>query len=152
MGGSALGSRKETPFETGKRAGNEIAHSVNARACIDQYVQDQLIVFMALAAGKSRIRTVSPITLHTKTGIYIAELLTDVSEISRRNQWKCKMSYLLKFNNLHLATGQVQHNWRWNNVYNWMWWHRPDEFFLISKSNIENVFRIETNRKSNCIQ
>lgn len=41
--------------------------------------QDQLIIFMALADGKSRIRTTNPITLHTKTAVYIAELLTNVS-------------------------------------------------------------------------
>lgn len=39
VGGSALGSRKETPFETGKRAGEEIVHSVEPRACVDQYMQ-----------------------------------------------------------------------------------------------------------------
>lgn len=39
LGGSGLGSRQQTTFETGKRAGEEIVQSVEARACVDQYVQ-----------------------------------------------------------------------------------------------------------------
>ena len=38
----------------------------------------QLILFMALASGKSSIRT-GPLSLHTETAIYIAQLLTQVS-------------------------------------------------------------------------
>lgn len=78
LGGSALGSNKLSNFETGKKAAEELLNSVSVRACVDQYVQDQLIIFMALAKGKSLIKT-SPITLHTETAILIAELLTDVS-------------------------------------------------------------------------
>lgn len=40
--------------------------------------KDQLIIFMALATGFSRIRT-GPLTLHTKTAIHIAELITKVT-------------------------------------------------------------------------
>ena len=44
----------------------------------------QLIILMALAKGKSEIRT-GPLTLHTETAIHIAHLLTRVrqSNISR---------------------------------------------------------------------
>ncbi|RZF40404.1 hypothetical protein LSTR_LSTR010991, partial [Laodelphax striatellus] len=35
----------------------------------------KIIIFMALAEGKSRVRS-GPITLHTQTAIHIAELLT----------------------------------------------------------------------------
>lgn len=79
LGGSALGSRKETSYETGRRAVNELVRSIEGGSCVDQYVQDQLIVFMALAKGISRIRCDFPLTLHTQTAIYIAEKLTDVS-------------------------------------------------------------------------
>ena len=40
-------------------------------------MQDQLILFMALAKGKSSIRS-GPLTLHTKTAIHYTELLTGV--------------------------------------------------------------------------
>lgn len=38
-------------------------------------MQDQLIIFMALARGKSSIRC-GPIELHTKTAIHYTQLLT----------------------------------------------------------------------------
>lgn len=44
---------------------------------MDFHVQDQLIIFMALARGVSRIRCNLPLTMHTKTAIHIAELLTE---------------------------------------------------------------------------
>ena len=37
----------------------------------------QLIVYMSLAAGTSRIRT-GPITLHTQTAMHIAHMMTQV--------------------------------------------------------------------------
>ena len=39
-------------------------------------MQDQMIIFMALAKGVSRIMT-GPLTLHTETAIHIATELTD---------------------------------------------------------------------------
>lgn len=79
LGGSALGSRKETSYETGRRAVNDLVQTIEAGSCVDRYVQDQVIIFMALAKGISRIRTDFPLTMHTQTAIYIAELLTNVS-------------------------------------------------------------------------
>lgn len=38
--------------------------------------QDQLIIFMALASGRSRVRTTKPLTLHTSTAIHMVQLLT----------------------------------------------------------------------------
>lgn len=73
-----MGSKKFNSFETGKKAAEEVLNSVSVRACVDQYVQDQLIIFMALAKEKSVIKT-SPITLHTTTAIFIAEVFTEVS-------------------------------------------------------------------------
>jgi len=47
-------------------------------------MQDQLIIFMALAKGKSSVRC-GPLTMHTKTAIHFSELMTgvkfDVTEI-----------------------------------------------------------------------
>lgn len=44
---------------------------------MDEYVQDHIIVFMALANGLSKIR-VGEITMHTKTAIYVVEQMTNV--------------------------------------------------------------------------
>ncbi|XP_042211371.1 RNA 3'-terminal phosphate cyclase-like [Homarus americanus] len=77
LGGAALGKRGRGAEEDGLTAANEILHSVERRACVDKYAQDQVIIFMALAKGKSRIRT-GPLTDHTKTAMWVAKLLTKV--------------------------------------------------------------------------
>lgn len=45
--------------------------------CTDRWLQDQLIIFMALAKGKSRMATCA-LELHTETAIHIAEVMTGV--------------------------------------------------------------------------
>ena len=42
---------------------------------MDKYIQDQMIIFMALAQGESRLLC-GPLTLHTETAIHIAEKMT----------------------------------------------------------------------------
>ncbi|GIZ02487.1 RNA 3'-terminal phosphate cyclase [Caerostris extrusa] len=76
LGGSALGKRGVLVEEVGESAAKQLIDVVKNKACVDTYVQDQLVIFMALAKGKSRICIGSP-TLHTKTAIYIAELMTE---------------------------------------------------------------------------
>lgn len=53
----------------------EFSNLLKTRVCVDDYMQDQLIVLMALAKGKSRIKT-GNITLHTKTAIHVAEQMS----------------------------------------------------------------------------
>lgn len=77
LGGSSLGSRNERAFETGRKAANELITCLDTKSCVDSHIQDQLIIFMALARGLSRVRCSLPLTMHTKTAIYIAELITD---------------------------------------------------------------------------
>eukprot|EP00004_Rigifila_ramosa_P012783 TRINITY_DN2795_c0_g1_i2.p1 TRINITY_DN2795_c0_g1~~TRINITY_DN2795_c0_g1_i2.p1 ORF type:complete len:367 (+),score=60.56 TRINITY_DN2795_c0_g1_i2:422-1522(+) len=49
----------------------ELAHG----GCVDSHLQDQLVVFAALASGTSEIR-MGPPTLHTQTAVHFATLLT----------------------------------------------------------------------------
>jgi len=44
-------------------------------SCVDEFLQDQLIIFMALAKGTSKIRT-GKLELHTETSIHFSQLLT----------------------------------------------------------------------------
>lgn len=76
LGGSGLGSPKEQPSSVGEGAAKELIRSVTEKVCFDEYMQDQMIIFMALAKGVSRIMT-GPLTLHTETAIHIATELTD---------------------------------------------------------------------------
>lgn len=77
LGGSAIGSRQNTS-EVGRKAADELIYVLETKSCVDTYIQDQLIIFMALAKGISKVRCSLPLTLHTKTAIYIAELMTKV--------------------------------------------------------------------------
>lgn len=95
LAASADGNVKISPQKTGARAAKELLDQLNlgfpdntVTTVLDQHAQDQLIIFMALAKGKSQIQA-GPLTLHTKTAIYISELLTsakfNVSELSEHN-------------------------------------------------------------------
>lgn len=78
LGGSALNGRQTTTQYVGEKAATEITKMIEKRSCIDEHVQDQLIIFMALAKGTSKIRMSKPLTLHTQTAIYVVELITKV--------------------------------------------------------------------------
>jgi RNA 3'-terminal phosphate cyclase (ATP) len=75
LGSGRIGSRGKSGAELGIEAAEELIGSLKIRACLDQYLQDQTIIYMALAGGVSRVRT-GPLTLHTKTAIHIAEMLS----------------------------------------------------------------------------
>jgi len=75
LGGSALGSNKKSPREAGITAAEEFLEAVDCGGCVDKHIQDQMIIFMALAPGESQLVT-GPLTLHTLTAIHIAETLT----------------------------------------------------------------------------
>ena len=81
LAASSDGSPKINPSKTGAKAARELLEQLNFDSesgfvnVLDQHAQDQLIIFMALACGKSQIEC-GPLTLHTKTAIYICELLT----------------------------------------------------------------------------
>ncbi|XP_054459017.1 RNA 3'-terminal phosphate cyclase [Anoplopoma fimbria] len=73
--GSALGKKGVYVDKIGIEAAEMLLRNIRHNGCVDEFLQDQLIIFMALAKGTSRIRT-GEVTLHTKTAIHIAEQLT----------------------------------------------------------------------------
>lgn len=76
LGGSAIGNPKKKPYQTGEFAADEILGCVFPNlVCLDSWMQDQVIIYMALAKGRSRVRT-GKLTLHTETAIYISEMMT----------------------------------------------------------------------------
>jgi len=76
VGGSALGNPRTPAVKVGETAANELIDSISRSICIDQYLQDQIIIFMALCEGTSRV-LVGPLTLHTKTAIHVTSLFTE---------------------------------------------------------------------------
>ncbi|CAH0590005.1 unnamed protein product [Chrysodeixis includens] len=77
LGADGLGRRGAAGRAVGRAAGGALRHDLAAGGCLDTHLQDQLLVYMALAEGKSVVR-VGEITLHTKTAIYIAEKVAQV--------------------------------------------------------------------------
>ncbi|KDQ60589.1 hypothetical protein JAAARDRAFT_554341 [Jaapia argillacea MUCL 33604] len=76
LGGSAVGMRKTDPAQVALAAADELARNIAHGQCVDEYIQDQIIIFLALASGESKVKT-GPLTLHTRTAIWVAEQLTD---------------------------------------------------------------------------
>ena len=75
LSGSGLGRRGTTSGQVSAEAVECLLTQIeNDKRCVDEYLQDQLIILMALANGKSRIRT-GALTLHTETGIEITEIM-----------------------------------------------------------------------------
>lgn len=77
---------------------------LKSASCVDEYVQDQLIIFMALAKGKSAIRCAKPLTQHTIAAIYVCELLTGVKFV----QTEDATSVLLECEGIAFARGGAQ--------------------------------------------
>nr|XP_057928694.1 RNA 3'-terminal phosphate cyclase [Doryrhamphus excisus] len=73
--GSALGKKGVYADKVGIEAAEMLLRNIRHNGCVDEFLQDQLIIFMALAKGTSRIRT-GAVTLHTQTAIHVAEQLT----------------------------------------------------------------------------
>ncbi len=85
LSGSARVER-DVPFqEVGERAAQELVAALQHGGCVDEYLQDQLIIFAALAEGTSRLLA-GPLSLHTETAIHVASQLTGaVFQVSRRD-------------------------------------------------------------------
>ncbi|XP_067937937.1 RNA 3'-terminal phosphate cyclase-like [Watersipora subatra] len=77
FGGTSIGKRGKAAEQVAREAADELLVAVQQLGCVDEHLQDQLIIFMALASGQSKVRC-GPLTLHTETAIHIAKKLTGV--------------------------------------------------------------------------
>ena len=75
LAGSSLCKPKQSASDAGEAAATELWDTLCNGGCVDEWLQDQLIVFMALADGESELMTGS-LTLHTRTAIMVAEEMT----------------------------------------------------------------------------
>jgi RNA 3'-terminal phosphate cyclase (ATP) len=84
LAGSALAKHtKHKAKHVGMEAAEDLYRSYNDGGCVDEWLQDQLIIYAALADGLSEIVTGS-LTLHTNTAISIAEQMVGAEfEISK---------------------------------------------------------------------
>jgi RNA 3'-terminal phosphate cyclase (ATP) len=75
LAGSALGSPKTRANQVGHEATNELLQALQDGGCVDDWLQDQIILYMALAGGVSELVTGS-LTRHTQTAVWIAEAMS----------------------------------------------------------------------------
>jgi len=73
--GSAIAEKGKKAEDVGMQAAKELARDIECGGTVDQYLQDQLIIFMALADGVSKILIGAP-TEHTRTSIHFSGAMT----------------------------------------------------------------------------
>jgi len=104
IAGSALGEPGKKSEIVGEEAANLLITNLLHGGCVDEFLQDQLILFMALAKGYSKV-LVGPLTLHTKTSILFAGSLTGakftVTEHEQTNLIECQG---IGFENINLKS------------------------------------------------
>lgn len=77
MGSDSLGERGKPAEVVGRGAADSLLRQLETWASVDKHLGDQLIVYMAMAKGRSRLR-VSELTLHTATCIEVVKRLLKV--------------------------------------------------------------------------
>jgi len=93
--GSAQGIKGVSSEEVAQRAVDILLKNISVGGCVDEYLQDQLIIFMSLAAGKSYIRT-GPLTLHSNTSIHFCQLLTGAKFKTTQEKYHGKDTFVIE--------------------------------------------------------
>ncbi|KIJ17252.1 hypothetical protein PAXINDRAFT_167996 [Paxillus involutus ATCC 200175] len=75
IGGSAVATEDKKPENVGEEAAEELVRNLKHGGCVDEYLQDQIIIFLALAKGRSTVKA-GPLTDHTRTAIHVAQQMT----------------------------------------------------------------------------
>ena len=76
IGANNLGKLGKRAEDVGKEAALELLKEQKSQGCLDKHLADQILPYLALASGKSQI-TVSEITNHCKTNIWVIEKFLD---------------------------------------------------------------------------
>lgn len=85
LSGTALWKKGMTPEQVANEAVRMLLYNVNSGGCVDDMLQEQAILFMSLANGKSSLR-VAPLNKRSKTVIKAIETFTEVRfRVSRSN-------------------------------------------------------------------
>lgn len=76
LNGNALHSAKSiSPKALAEEACGPLIANIARGSCLDEHCADQVVIFMAMAAGESAFRT-GPLTEHTRTAIHFAHVCT----------------------------------------------------------------------------
>jgi len=89
--------------ELGRLAAARLLQDLDGGGCVDQFVQDQLVIFMCLAQGRSHLR-VAGLTEHTSAAMELATLMTGVRWDVRRDS----NSHIISCEGIALLPAQAQ--------------------------------------------
>jgi len=77
LGADKIGKRGVRAEIIGEECAKDLIKSIESKAALDKYMADQILPFLALAEGKSRIK-VEEITEHCRTNMRVCELMLGV--------------------------------------------------------------------------
>ncbi len=77
LGADAIGKLGVRAEEIGRKCAEELIASIKSNAALDKWMTDQILIFLALAHGKSQV-TVEKITEHCQTNIRVIEQMLDL--------------------------------------------------------------------------
>lgn len=109
FGGSGLGSKQQTAIPPGVDAANQLLAPILADSCVDEHLQDQMIILMALAKGPSRIKIgKNKLTCHAETAKQVAEIMLGSRGLSFSLNREENGSHVLECNGLGLINEFLQ--------------------------------------------
>ena len=88
LGASSIGERGKSSEKVGQEAATLLKKNMDSGACLDEWMADQILPYLALAKGKSEV-SVSKVTQHAKTNISVIERFLDVKFKVRGNVIEC---------------------------------------------------------------
>jgi len=91
LGSSAVGERGKSPEKIGEEAALVLKNNMDSGACLDEWMADQILPYMALTKGKSEV-SVAEVTRHAKTNISVIEKFLDVKFKVKGNRIECSGS------------------------------------------------------------
>lgn len=103
FGGSGLGSRRPGPVPPGIEAADQVVAPILMDSCVDEHLQDQMIILMVLAKGPSKIKVgKKELTCHAETAKQVAEIMLKDKGLSFSLNKNENGSYVLECNGLGL--------------------------------------------------
>ncbi|NIO44331.1 MAG: RNA 3'-terminal phosphate cyclase [Candidatus Aenigmarchaeota archaeon] len=85
LGASELGERGKLAEKVGEEAAKSLVKQIDSNACLDEWMADQILPYMALA-GNSKV-SVAEVTNHVRTNIWVIEKFLPVKfEIDETNK------------------------------------------------------------------
>jgi RNA 3'-terminal phosphate cyclase (ATP) len=100
---SRLGTPKSDPEKLSERCVKQLMFELEHGGCVDEYMQDQLIMFMALANGTSKLKT-GQLSLHTRTCLYWAQKFANskvkVYQSNNNSSTDTKQTYIIEISGI----------------------------------------------------